>query len=99
MTAEKADALHGLRAGDHAVIEVADTGHGMDQSELRRIFEPFYTTQEVGEGTGLGLSVVHGIVVRHGGSIDVESKEGEGSTFRIYFPIASRERSRRMAIR
>ena len=99
VTAEKADALHGLRAGDHAVIEVADTGHGMDQSELRRIFEPFYTTQEVGEGTGLGLSVVHGIVVRHGGSIDVESKEGEGSTFRIYFPIASRERSRRMAIR
>jgi len=99
VTVDEATRHHGLHAGDYAVIEVSDTGVGMDQETMRRIFEPFYTTQDVGEGTGLGLSVVHGIVVRHGGGIVVESKEGEGSRFRVYLPIANREKSRRQAIR
>lgn len=92
VTAEEATRHHGLHAGDHAVIEVSDTGIGMDEQTKRRIFEPFYTTQAVGDGTGLGLSVVHGIVVRHRGSIVVDSKEGEGSRFRVYLPIVDRDK-------
>ena len=60
----------------------------MDEATRRRIFEPFYTTRKVGEGTGLGLSVVHGIVTSHGGRIDVKSAPGEGTTFTIHLPGA-----------
>jgi signal transduction histidine kinase len=97
--ADEARQHHGLHAGNYAVIEISDTGAGMDEATLRRIFEPFYTTQGVGEGTGLGLSVVHGIVSRHGGGIGVQSQVGEGSRFRIYLPMANREISGSQAIR
>ncbi len=76
-----------LDAGEYAVIEVADTGEGMDAESAERAFEPFYTTQPVGEGTGLGLSVVHGIVMRHSGEIVLESAPGEGTRIRIYLPV------------
>lgn len=70
-----------------AVIEIADNGCGMTAAVLERIFEPFFTTKGPGEGTGLGLSISHGIVKALGGSIDVSSALGVGTTFRITLPL------------
>jgi signal transduction histidine kinase len=67
-------------------IEVRDTGGGMDEVTRSRVFEPFYTTKEIGDGTGLGLSVSWGIVREHGGWIDIASAPGAGSTFTVYLP-------------
>jgi two-component system NtrC family sensor kinase len=72
-------------------VEVADTGTGIDPEDLPHIFEPFYTTKEVGRGTGLGLSVSYGIVQKHGGHIEVKSKKGEGSTFTVVLPVEEGE--------
>jgi len=73
---------------DGLIIEVTDTGTGMTEDVLKRIFNPFFTTKDVGEGTGLGLSVVHGIVNAHGGEIDVESVQGKGSKFIVHIPVS-----------
>jgi two-component system NtrC family sensor kinase len=67
-------------------IAISDTGCGIDKANLQRIFDPFFTSKEVGKGTGLGLSVSYGIVASHGGDIEVESTPGEGSTFRVILP-------------
>jgi two-component system NtrC family sensor kinase len=69
-------------------ISIIDTGCGIPEEDLMRIFDPFFTSKEVGKGTGLGLSVSHGIVKAHGGTIRVESAVGRGSAFRVYLPIA-----------
>ncbi len=74
--------------GSFVVIKVSDTGCGISSSIINRIFDPFYTTKKQGEGTGMGLAVVHGTVKRYGGTIDVESVPGKGSTFTVYFPKA-----------
>jgi two-component system cell cycle sensor histidine kinase/response regulator CckA len=75
-----------IPAGDYTRIRVADTGCGIAQDELDRIFEPFYSTKEVGAGTGLGLSTVYGIVSQTGGFVEVKSRLGEGTGFAIYLP-------------
>lgn len=74
-------------AGDSVWVEVADTGTGIATADLKRIFDPFYTTKPVGKGTGLGLSLSYGIVQKHGGHIEVSSTPGVGTTFRVSFPI------------
>jgi PAS domain S-box-containing protein len=76
----------GIQPIPHARLTFADTGHGIDAKTLERIFEPFFTTKPVGQGTGLGLAVVHGIVQSHQGVITVESQPGQGTTFCVYFP-------------
>ncbi|MDA0998192.1 MAG: ATP-binding protein [Proteobacteria bacterium] len=76
-----------MPAGDYIVIEVADTGTGIPKENLERIFEPFFSTKEVGAGTGLGLSTVYGIVHQAGGHIFVESAVGTGTTFLIHLPV------------
>lgn len=77
-----------LTPGPHARLTVRDTGHGMAPEVLERIYEPFFTTKDVGEGTGMGLAVAHGIVASHGGAMTVTSAPGKGTTFAIYLPCS-----------
>jgi len=78
---------HPSADGEWMVIDVADTGVGIDPGNLTRIFDPFYTTKQVGRGTGLGLSVTYGIVEKHGGHIEVKSRVGAGATFTVMLPL------------
>ena len=75
-------------SGDYVEMLVADTGTGMSDATLARVFEPFFTTKPAGRGTGLGLAIAHSVVCRHGGSIQVESRRGRGTTFKILLPAA-----------
>ena len=76
-----------MKPGVYLNLTVSDTGHGMSPQVMERIFDPFFTTKGPGEGTGMGLSAVHGIVGSYGGAITAHSKPGQGSTFKVYLPV------------
>jgi CheY-like chemotaxis protein len=78
------------RPGRFVCLTVSDTGCGIDGATLKRVFEPFFTTKEIGKGTGLGLAIVYGIVKQHQGWTKIETAVGQGSTFRVFFPVAAR---------
>ncbi len=88
LQSEESAALFHLDPGRFLKLTVSDTGHGIPPEITERIFDPYFTTKEKGEGTGLGLSVVHGIITEHGGAIRVSSEVGTGTTFQIFLPLS-----------
>jgi CheY-like chemotaxis protein len=86
-----------VKEGNYVRIMISDMGRGMDEETCRRVFEPFFTTKDKDRGTGLALASAYGIIKEHGGTIDVMSKLGQGSTFTIYLPASTKEISRETA--
>jgi CheY-like chemotaxis protein len=81
----------GVMPGKYLKLEISDTGGGIEEKNLKRIFDPYFTTKEVGKGTGLGLSMVDGIVKKHNGRISVKSEPGKGTNFQVFWPMVDPE--------
>ncbi len=96
---ETAKAYHGTKPGKYLCISISDTGMGMDRQTRKRIFEPFFTTKTSGKHTGLGLSMVYGIIHNHEGFINVYSEEGKGTIFRLYLPIVKKTPKKKEVIK
>ena len=92
LTEEHAKEHLGMEPGEYVMLLISDTGHGMAKDVLERVFEPFFTTKRAGEGTGLGLAMVYGIVRGHGGYVTCYSEVGVGTTFKIYLPVFYEEK-------
>jgi len=86
LDSEAAKQYHDLNPGSYLKLVVSDTGSGIDSETIKKIFDPYFTTKKVGEGTGMGLALIHGIVKNYGGDITVESEKGKGTTFKVYLP-------------
>jgi PAS domain S-box-containing protein len=84
---EKGDSKANLEPGRYIKLSVKDTGAGIETEDLNRIFDPYFTTKDIGKGTGMGLAVIYGIVQRHDGGIRVDTEIGKGTTFELYFPV------------
>jgi len=89
----------GIQTGEYVKISVSDSGDGMDRDTMERIFEPFFTTKGLGKGTGLGLASAYGIIKTHKGAIQVDSRRGLGTIFRIYLPVADTDVAEKPAVR
>lgn len=98
LSAAEVNERDNVSPGPFVVLTVKDNGCGMEQSTIDRIFEPYFTTKEMGHGTGLGLAIIHGAVEGYNGFIDVESSLGKGSTFFVYFPVTEKSVSNAVAI-
>jgi len=86
----RSDAPPDLRPGDYVLISVADSGEGMTEEVLSKAVEPFFTTKEMGKGSGLGLSMVHGVATQSGGGLRIDSRVGRGTTVNVYLPRSRR---------
>jgi CheY-like chemotaxis protein/two-component sensor histidine kinase len=95
ITSDQLSKYPDLSTGSYVKLTISDTGHGIPSHVIDRIFDPFFTTKEKGEGTGMGLSVVHGIIKNHGGAIYVTSQVDEGTTFNIFLPSLERRFAKR----
>lgn len=92
---QTAKTIHNIKDGKYVCLSIADTGTGIDKNIREKIFDPFFTTKKAGEGTGMGLSVVHGIIRKHQGVIKVDSEPGEGTVFKIYLPANQKNQQNR----
>ncbi len=98
ISSDNLDFKSNLSPGTYLKLTISDTGCGMDKEVLGKIFDPYFTTKEVGKGTGMGLSMAHGIVKDHGGDIKVYSEPGKGTKFDIYFPLGENESVKQKAL-